>query len=160
MGIEGLEHSVSQRDEAEQAVAGDVREVVFVSVSELDCQRQLDRQALVSARVSNRVDGSDSTWPGTGGPLAQNRLPQDAVTSHLFSVLYCSEAPAEVGAGPHLGPRLAGPGELQQLDMTHKAATRLDGGGRRSAAPQTRTASPTGHQNDREKQGATWAEGC
>lgn len=58
--------------------------LIFVSVSELDCQRQLDRQALVSARVSNRVDGSDSTWPGTGGPLAQNRLPKDAVTSHLL----------------------------------------------------------------------------
>lgn len=32
MGIEGLEHSVSQRDEAEQAVAGDL-EPVFLSVS-------------------------------------------------------------------------------------------------------------------------------
>lgn len=90
MGIEGLGHSASQRDEAGQAVAGDVRDVIFVSVGELGCRRQLGRPALVSARVSNRVDGSDSTWPGTGGPLAQNRLPQDAVTSHLllFSLLF------------------------------------------------------------------------
>ena len=66
------------------------------------------------------------------GAFAQN--PQDALTSHHL----LSEAPAEVGAGPPLDPRLADLSrELAGEDVP--AAQSLDSGSRCVSAAQTQT---------------------